>query len=164
HLIIGDASSLSVFFRDLFRAYDALLEGKEPYGGEELPVQYADVAVRRQEQVESKALDSHFEYWKQHLSGVALTLNLPTDRPRPRIVSSKGSSYRYTMAAALTRALREACRREQTTMAMVVQIAFCVVLAEVSGQKDFVLGMPFANRPRTELQQMVGFLVALLPL
>ena len=42
---------------------------------------------------------------------------------------------------------------------MVLQAAWSVLLARLSGQDDIVIGVPVANRPRVELEELIGLFV-----
>ncbi len=55
-------------------------------------------------------------------------------------------------------------RRESVTLFMLLNAAYAMLLGRYSRQKDVVIGFPVANRPRKELESMVGFFVNMLPL
>jgi len=49
-------------------------------------------------------------------------------------------------------------------MAMTLFSAWAVLLSKLSGQDDFAVGVPVANRPRPELESLIGFFVNTLPI
>ncbi|HEX8293529.1 MAG TPA: amino acid adenylation domain-containing protein, partial [Pyrinomonadaceae bacterium] len=55
--------------------------------------------------------------------------------------------------------LREVALRGQTTLFMVLQGVFALLLSRHSNSSDIVLGTPVANRPLKELEPLVGFFV-----
>ncbi|MFL5539875.1 MAG: condensation domain-containing protein, partial [Longimicrobiaceae bacterium] len=68
HHIVSDGWSTGVLFRELSALYAAYREGREsPLA--ELPVQYADYAVRQREQLAGEVLDRQLAYWKERLAG-----------------------------------------------------------------------------------------------
>ena len=50
-------------------------------------------------------------------------------------------------------------RREGTTLFMVLLTAFDVLLWRYTGQEDLLVGIPVANRSRTELEGLIGLFV-----
>ncbi len=55
-------------------------------------------------------------------------------------------------------------QRENVTLFMLLNAAYAILLGRYSRQEDVVIGFPVANRPRKELESMVGFFVNMLPL
>ena len=49
-------------------------------------------------------------------------------------------------------------------MYMSLHAGFCILLSRLSGQKDLVIGVPVANRSRTEVEELIGFFVNTLAL
>ena len=64
----------------------------------------------------------------------------------------------------LSEGLRQLSQRHGTTLFMTLYSAFAVLLSRLSGQDDVVIGTPVANRPRVELEELIGFFVNTLAL
>ena len=157
HHIISDGWSVAVFHRDLRLAYEAFCEGGEnPF--DRLQVQYADYAIWQRSWMQGKELERLLEYWQGQLAGAA-TLELPTDRPRPPRPSYSGGRYGFVLGPELSVVLGEFNRREKVTPFMSLLTAFEVLLWRYSGQAEFMVGTPMANRPDVELEGLIGFFV-----
>ncbi|MFD4028934.1 amino acid adenylation domain-containing protein, partial [Streptomyces sp. NPDC058576] len=98
HHIAGDGWSLGPLAVDLTRAYTARVEGRVPEW-RALPVQYADYTLWQNELLgDQDDPDSLFAtqiaYWTEALAGLPDQLTLPTDRPRPAVMSYRGDYVR----------------------------------------------------------------------
>jgi len=155
HHIVSDGWSLGVFRRELSTLYTAFCRGK-PSPLPELPVQYADYALWQHEWLQGGALARELAYWEERLEG-APELRLPTDRPRPALLTFSGARLAFTFPVGLRKALVDLSRRENVTLFMTLLTAFQVLLYRYSGQEDIVVGTPIANRDRAEIEGLIGF-------
>lgn len=163
HHIISDGWSLDVLLREFGLLYTAFRSGK-PSPLQPLPIQYADYAQWQHDWAARPEQQQQLEYWKEHLQGAPDLLELPTDRPRPPVQSYRGGNVPLSLGSDLTTALKRFSRQHDLTLAMTLYAAWSIVLFRLSGQEDIVVGMPVANRPRTELEGLVGFFVNTLAL
>ena len=106
HQIAFDSQSVAIFFRELWTAYEAKLNGKEPELPA-LPVQYGDFASWQRQRVSGQTFQLHREYWIQRLSGTLPVLNLPTDYPRPQVQSFDGSRQSILLPETLQLKLKD---------------------------------------------------------
>lgn len=163
HHIVFDGWSLSVFFRELSTLYTARVTGQTP-SIPELPIQYADFAVWQREWLQGDVLQRQLAYWQERLSGPLPALNLPTDRPRPPIQTHNGALHRFTLPAALYTGAQALAQEEGVSLFMLLLAAFEVLLHRYTGQEDFVIGAPIANRTHSEVEGLIGFFVNTLAL
>jgi UDP:flavonoid glycosyltransferase YjiC (YdhE family) len=154
HHIVSDGWSVSILTRELASMYDAYVKGEAPCLPE-LSVQYADFAVWQRALLGSPALEAQLEYWRRQLQGVE-TLDLPTDRPRPKDFTARGGRIALRLENGLLGQLRKLCRQEGATLFMALLAAFQLLLAKYSGQHDIAVGTAIANRTRNELEGIVG--------
>ncbi|WP_414676466.1 amino acid adenylation domain-containing protein, partial [Longimicrobium sp.] len=166
HHIVSDGWSMGVLQRDLFTLYDSFSRGPEslPPALPPLAVQYADFAVWQRGWLQGDALQRQLDWWRTHLDGAPPGLELPTDRPRPAVVSGRGAVIDLRVPAETTSSLRALARREGATLYMVTRAALDLLLSRWSGQEDLVVGSPIANRTRVELDGIIGFFVNTLAL
>ncbi|HYR10453.1 MAG TPA: condensation domain-containing protein, partial [Longimicrobium sp.] len=162
HHIVSDGWSMGVLHRELGALYGAFARG-EPDPLPPLPVQYADYAAWHRRWVEGPVLEAQAEYWTEALAGAPELLELPTDHPRPAKQNFSGASVDVELDEALTAALRTLSQRHGTTLFMTLLAGWAAVLARLSGQDDIVVGTPSANRGRSELEDLIGFFVNMLP-
>jgi amino acid adenylation domain-containing protein len=163
HHIVSDGWSAGVLYRELGALYAAFTRG-EPDPLPPLPVQYADYAAWHRRWVEGPVLEAQAEYWRETLSGAPELLELPTDHPRPAKQDFTGASVNVELDEALTAALKSLSQRHGTTLFMTLLAGWAAVLARLSGQDDVVIGTPTANRGRSEIEDLIGFFVNMLPL
>jgi amino acid adenylation domain-containing protein/non-ribosomal peptide synthase protein (TIGR01720 family) len=158
HHIISDGWSMTLLIRELALLYTAFSTGQSsPLP--ELPIQYADYAAWQQGWLVGEVLEAQLAYWREHLAGAPLVLNLPTDRPRPALRSHHGATRSALLPQPLADALRERARAEGVTPFMLVLSAFQVLLHRYSGQDELVIGTDVANRHHAEVEGLIGFFV-----
>jgi len=162
HHIVGDAWSLETFLGELQALYAARLSGTGP-GLPELPVQYADYALWQRRWLTEETADRLLGYWRQQLAGGLPALELPLDRPRPAVRSSRGGVVIRSYPD-VRRQLRELSRRQGATLYMTLLAAFQAFLSRLGGQEDFVVGTAVAGRGRPEIARLIGFFVNMLPI
>jgi amino acid adenylation domain-containing protein len=156
HHIVFDGSSTSVFLRDLSALYQAVAAGCSA-DLPALPVQYIDYAAWQREWQESSAFAAKLERWQERLAGASRVLNLPTDRPRPAVLSLRGEMVTATVSAAAE--IRKLAGREGATLFMVLLAGYASLLSRYTGQEDLNVGTFVANRTQHSLQRLIGFFV-----
>lgn len=163
HHIVCDGWSIGILMSELAACYRAHL-ADEAVNWKPLKVQYADYACWQRTWLSGAQLEPHLAYWRHQLAGAPELLNLPTDQPRPQVLSSRGATLVRQVPAPLYHALQALARREQVTPFMLLLAAFATLLGRSSGQEDLVVGTPIANRQSAESEAILGFLVNTLPL
>jgi amino acid adenylation domain-containing protein len=154
HHVITDGWSLGVLTREVGEVYAAESRGTAARLPE-LPVQYADYAAWQREFVSGERLEAQLAYWKEHLADLP-TLELPTDRPRPRVQTHNSASLPLVLPDSLTAELKRLSQRENATLFMTLLSAFNVLLARHSGQEDIAVGTPIAGRSRAQIEGLIG--------
>jgi amino acid adenylation domain-containing protein/non-ribosomal peptide synthase protein (TIGR01720 family) len=157
HHIVTDGWSIGILVDELGRLYAAARNGG-PVALPDLPIQYADFAVWERERLASPALEDHLAYWRRTLADVRV-LDLPTDRPRPRLLTTAGAVHRWSLPADLVVALTLAGQARGATLFMTLAAAVQVLLARLSGQADVAVGTVTSGRDRAELENLVGFFI-----
>lgn len=104
----------------------------------------------------SGVLQEQLAYWQHALAGAPTLLDLPTDRPRPEVMTFAGAEQRFTMPASTREGLAHLAAAQQTTVFVVVLSALQLLLAKYSRQDDVVIGTPIANRDKSEVHDMLG--------
>jgi amino acid adenylation domain-containing protein len=152
HHIVSDGWSMGILVREVA----ALYEGREL---PELPIQYTDFAAWQRRWLEGEAMEREVAWWRDRLAGAPAHLELPTDRPRPRVKTSRGALRRAVLPAALAARLRETGRRSGGTLFMTLLAGLSALLHRYSRQSDVLVGSPIANRNRAEVEPLIGFFV-----
>ena len=158
HHIVSDAWTKGVLYRELTALYEAFRAGR-PSPLRALAVQYADFAAWQRKWLSGETLDRQLAYWKTQLSGAPATLELPTDRPRPPVFSTRGARARFALSPELSRALKDLSRHVGATLFMTLLAAFDALVYRYTAQGDIVVGTPIAGRTRPEIEPLLGFFV-----
>ncbi len=160
HHIVTDGWSLGVAAAELSTLYEAFRQGR-PSPLRPLAIQYGDYSRWQRDRMRGETLLRFTRYWTERLAGVP-ALELPTDRPRPPIRGDLGGLCEFTLSRSTSDRLRAVCREQGVTPFMAFLAAYEVLLSRYSGQVDFAIGTPVANRPRAELEGLVGYFVNML--
>ncbi|HZE69985.1 MAG TPA: amino acid adenylation domain-containing protein [Pyrinomonadaceae bacterium] len=163
HHIVSDGWSAAILLRELGALYEAY-SSQKPSPLPELRIQYADYAVWQRNWLREERLAGHLPFWKQHLAGAPLVLELPADKPRPQAQTFSGADVYLKLPNNLTSALKALSRQEGVTAFMTLMAAYQLFLSRYCGREDIVVGTDLANRDRVELEELIGFFVNLLPL
>ncbi|WP_420126753.1 amino acid adenylation domain-containing protein [Longimicrobium sp.] len=161
HHIVTDGWSMPIITREMDELYHAYAHGL-PYPLEPLEVQFPDYSVWQREYLTGETLRRQVDYWRGHLQGVPV-LELPTDRPRPPVLTYRGTMYRFVWPVSLADRLRVAMVETGSSMNMVIMAGLYLMLHRYSGQDDVVVGTLLGNRNRAELEKVVGFFVNTAP-
>src|SRR5215213_6580857 len=157
HHIAADGWSMGVLVQEVSELYRAYSEGHES-PRIELPMQYADYATWQREQMAYLFMEEQLVYWREQLRG-ARPLELPTDRPRPSVLSRKGAEEPLAVPEELSRELKRLADREGVTLFILMLAAFKILLAQRAGHHDISVGTDIANRNRLETENLIGFFV-----
>ncbi len=158
HHIASDGWSQGILDRELSALYAAFRVG-EPSPLPPVPLHYGDFAAWQQGWLAGDALDRELAWWQERLAGATDVLDLPADRPRPAVRSSRGAHLFFDLPGDIAPRLARLARREGVTPFMATLAAFEVLLYRYSGQESFLVGSPIANRNRAETESLVGFFV-----
>ncbi|MYT71812.1 MULTISPECIES: condensation domain-containing protein, partial [unclassified Streptomyces] len=163
HHIAVDGESFGPLFRDLTTAYAARREGAAP-AWEPLPVQYADYTlwqldVLGDESDPESVAAGQLAYWRDMLADLPQPIQLPTDRPRPRVMSPDGDRVPFRIEPALLGAVEKLAAEADATVSMVMHTALAVLLHHLGCGDDLPIGAPITDRTDEELRDLIGFFV-----
>ncbi len=158
HHIATDGWSLGLLRAELVRLYGASLASDTGAHGvlPEPPVQYADFAVWQRSWIAGERLSGLLAAACARLAGAPPSLDLPTDRPRPPLLTHRGGEVRRLLPPPLAGRLRSLAERSGATLFMVLLAALAALLSRWSGQHDLVIGAPIAGRPHPQLEGLIG--------
>ena len=155
HHIIADGWSFGLFMSELAACYDATSDGKQPTL-KPLPLRYVDCVFWEQEWLSSEDFRIQLADCVRPLTGAP---------PQPPLAAATASDAKPPLAAA-SRAVRVApelmsrtksvAQRHGTTAFVLALAAFQVLLWQITGQEDVVVGIPVARRNRVEVENIIG--------
>lgn len=155
HHLVSDGWSRGILLTELWEFYTARVSGRLAQLPE-LTMQYVDYACWQRQRLGETDLNSSLLYWKEQLAGV-LPLDIPTDRPRPPVQSTRGARRSFLLPTALVDRLRVLGLQERATLFMTLLAGFEALLHRYSGQDVFCVGIPIAGRVQAELEPLIGF-------
>ncbi|PWI09284.1 non-ribosomal peptide synthetase [Streptomyces sp. NWU339] len=163
HHVAVDGESFGPLFRDLTTAYAARTKGGAP-AWEPLPVQYADYTLWQMDLLGDESdpgslAARQLDYWRGALADLPQPLALPTDRPRPRVMSPEGDRIQFSIDPGLLEAVEKLAAELDTTVSMVMHSALAVLLHHLGCGDDVPIGAPITDRTDEELRDLVGFFV-----
>ncbi len=121
-----------------------------------LPIQYADYAAWQRSRLDPARMESELSFWRGQLAGAPPVLDLPTDRPRPAVQTTRGAWRTRPLAAAAADAVQNLSRERGATPFMVLAAALQALLARWSGQDDVSIGTPVAGRLHAATEPLIG--------
>jgi amino acid adenylation domain-containing protein len=158
HHIAGDGWSINLLKSELAALYQAFAAGA-PSPLRSLALQYADFATWQRHWLAGPVLELQLAYWRRQLAGAPEALDLPTDRPRPPVETSRGASFVTPLPPALAAGVQALSRQQGATLFMVLLSAFAALLERYTGEQDLLFGTPVASRGRKEVEGLIGFFV-----
>ena len=160
--IVCDGWSSSVLFADLAQAYRADRLGLEA----PLPVasSYCQYVIDEVAAASGGESSQDEDYWLRQYDDVTPALDLPLDRHRPAFRTFAGAREMLRLDEALCKRIKKAGASHGSTLFVTLLAAFEVLVCRLSGQSDFVIGIPIAGQPRLENGHLVAHCVNTLPL
>ena len=156
HHIAVDLWSLVLLLRDWAACYGDLAAGRA------LPAAASrhtgiDYALWQRDFAASEAGVRQLQFWRQRLGGELPVLHLPTDQPRPRMLSDAGAACDFVLSPELGANLRKLARELGITPYALLLSAYSLLLHKYGGDEEICIGTPAAGRGRAEFAPLVGF-------
>ncbi len=162
HHIVSDAWSVTLVMNDLIESYFSKKIGKEP-DWQPIDARYHDYVAWEQQHLEAPSGGRMMEYWKEHLAGAPLTLDLPVDRPRPPVQTFNGGVHGFKLESDLTGEVVKLAESRNVTLFTVLLSAFEALMHRYCNQDDLIVGVPLAGRMQQELHNVAGYFINPVP-
>ncbi|MET7685700.1 amino acid adenylation domain-containing protein [Streptomyces sp. NPDC005423] len=121
-------------------------------------VRYGDLARAQAERLGGERLERLLGHWRERLAGLT-PLDLPTDRPRPRVWDGSGDVVRFDLPADLVAAVDALARSRRATRYMLLLTAYQALLGHWSGRTDVAVCSTLADRAQRGAGAVIGPLV-----
>lgn len=163
HHAMCDNWSINVLMSELIETYSALVQNKI-LSLPALTMQYADWAEWEYTLLSSEARQPLENYWLKELENTPTFLELPIDYPRPEAFTYEGAWFKVHIDESLFAQVKAFAIGQSVSPFVVLLSAFCVLLARYSGEEDYIIGVPSANRKSAKTEKIVGCFINTLPL
>lgn len=153
HHIISDEVSAGIFMEDFKKIYQR--ECISP-----MQLQYKDYSEWQNKKYRySEKYIRQKEYWLNQMKQQIMPLELPYDYERPLTKDFQGDTVEIQLSQEITQQIKTLSKATETTLFMILYSAFQILLYQVSGQEDILVGTPIMGRPQGELQNIMGMFV-----
>lgn len=169
HHAIADGWTLGVFVEDFTTAYILALRqsgrafahiqgtrGSLPPPG----LTYSAAAADERARWQSDEIEHEAAYWRERLAGSTLLFGDTSDDSPMEPLLKRVSA----LPPALVDASRDMARRAEVTLFSVLLTVFQIALYRWRGIADVVLGVPYANRMKTQSRDTMGYFAGVVPL
>ena len=153
HHIIFDKWSLRVFIDQVAENYLKLNQGLK-INASSSEIQYGDYSYWQR----NKTLDSKkIAYWKNKLDNCVDLMDLPTDFPRPNRLTFRGAYSSKLLTNSLSTRIKDFAKKLKSTPFGLFLTVFKILLYRYTGETDILVGSPYTNRNKAELDKVLGF-------
>ncbi len=160
HHIAFDGWSIGAFVDDLAAALQSYRRGHEPTDARSDAIRYSDYAHWQRRWSAGARLDAALGFWREKFAGyrpfVFPDALPPTLSCKSTADPTQGRLLEFELDPATSEALRRLAREGQTTLFAVLLAALYGLLYRRTGQRDLALASMLANRPRAQVQQLIG--------
>ena len=153
HHIVSDGFSYNLFLQE----FGSLLNGKLL---ENQARQYKDYS----EWLLERDISKQREYWLKHFEDQIPVLELPCDYERPKVLGSKGQEIRRKIDQKIWDGIQSYAIENGTSEYMILLAGMMILLSELSGQEDIVVGSPINGRSNKDTTSMMGIFINTLPM
>ncbi|NQZ24682.1 MAG: AMP-binding protein, partial [Colwellia sp.] len=156
HHIASDGQSNPILIKDLSQAFTVAMGPNSKDSLPKLAIQYADFAAWQRDSFSNSENNIGLEYWKNYLGEKISPLELPIDFPRESESVRPVGYCDFMIDQTLTSKIYQLSSSHDTTPFNILMAAWQVLLSRYSGQVEFGIGVPNANRHLEETQELVG--------
>lgn len=162
HHLICDGWSMGVMMAEISIIYSALLKGEEPQLSEVYSL--SEYAVDQIELMASEEYKEIETFWLEEFKGKVPEVDLPTDRPRPKMRTYAGARVDIELEQDIVKSLKKIGTSHASSFVTTLLSAFEVYISQLTGQRDLVLGLPAAGQSDSGHHYLIGHCVNLLAL
>jgi hypothetical protein len=164
HLIVFDVWSMGVVIQELSALYSAFAEGRSsPLP--DLAYQYGDFAYSQHLWHKDGWLEPQVAYWREELSGASSDLSLPMRSPSAGPFSPFAQAMLpIALSPGLWSEVLTFSRSRDASPYMTLLAAFDLLLFKLTGQTEFLVGTPVANRNQPGVEGLIGYFPNVLPI
>jgi amino acid adenylation domain-containing protein len=156
HHIIVDGVSINILLNEITALY--CNEKLSP-----LTIQYKDYALWQEEQLQSTSMTKQEKYWLNMFRDGVPLLNLPLDFQRTPTKNYEGDCINFSLEKGIIDGLATLAAETGSTLYTILFAAYSILLADYTGQKEMIIGVPVAGRNNPILNSIIGVFINTLP-
>lgn len=155
HHIAYDFHSENIFFRELETFYIGFSAGTEIQTNP-VNLQYKDFAMWQQQHRNSEAWSEHIQWWLSHLAGDPPAITVPYDTPTPVSTGMADHYVQQILPLGLVKNLHAFSKEHKVSLFVLLFSAFNLLIHEITGETDIVIGVPVSTRNSLDLGRVIG--------
>ncbi len=155
HHVGADLWALLIIAQDIKNFYQTASSG-EALAVDPVAVLYRDHVRLQQEFMESDRGQLERDYWRHQLQSAPLALSLPSDFERPPVLQLQTEVVQQHIAQQTYTDIKTFCKNNSITPFVFVQSAYQLMVYQMTGADDFLVGTPTMGRARKGMDQVVG--------
>lgn len=163
HHINFDGWSVGIMLDEISTFYFSLLKDRMS-GIKALPAQYLDYSLWQRESMAGPDFNGHAEYWRRQLANPPKPITLPFADSSLDFKSNRGDLVEFSIDELLAKRIQTTTGSLNSTPYMYFLSIFYVMLWQLSGKGDIVIGAPTANRNLPWVENIIGLFFNILPL
>jgi len=164
HHLIFDGWSMYNFFNGLKTSYINLCNGRSP-GILKPEIQNIDYAVYQQNNIQHLRLQHQLFYWKQRFQKLPEPLKIYNRKVAAiTSVAREGNRIWWGLSPDETPHLERFAETNNFSLFAILLSIYKTMLWAFSGKSDIVVGTPYANRNREEIEPLIGYFTNMLAL
>ncbi|WP_372756066.1 condensation domain-containing protein [Labilibaculum sp.] len=163
HHIIIDLHSKKIFGKELSSYYNQFLKNID-LNVEEVANSYTEFVSWENEKLCTQDADRMIGFWKKHLVGADLVLDLPTDHKRPSLSSKKGKRIYFTLDKLKTESVKKIGMKISIDPFVILLSAYALLCSRLSNQDHVIVGVPVTNRRKPDFKNIFGPFLNIVPI
>ena len=157
HHIIADGYSMAILLNDFISLYEGLALP-------ELTFNYFDYSEWQRNRRSKNEFESQKTYWMEKFKVLPEVLNLTADFLRGSVREFEGDYIKFDFDRHLSEKIKQLSGNYKSTNFNTLVTAFNILLYKYTGQDDIVVGTSISGRLNSNLQNIVGMFINMLPL
>jgi hypothetical protein len=161
HHLVADGWSLRILARELETGYARHAHGQAS-SMPPLAAQYADYVAWQQERLTSPTAAQLAVAWREQFAG-APDVRISADLPLGNVPSTRSAQHTFAIGPDRLERLHRLAAAHRTTVGVAALACFVALVADVSGERDVIVGVPVWDRPRPVFEELIGLFMNALP-
>lgn len=165
HHIVLDRGSSKALTEQFVALYEAMSSGKDVVAVPQPRVSYIDFALWHTSHLQSSVMVPALQFWKDSLRHAPSACKLLpfAKTERPEVMDSARSATKITLGLAMLKRMKRVCAGLNVTPFQFLLAAFRSFVYRYTDEEDLTILIVDGNRPRTDLEDVLGFFANMIP-